>query len=330
MKIVHIISAKLPVLGYGGTERIAYWLGKAQAEMGHEVTYLCNPGSKLDFARTFPLEKNIDDLNPFIPRGTDIVQFYSTPNMKLNTPSLTVIEGNGQPGEKYHPNTVFASENHALRHGWTEFVHNGVDLSEYKIQKKKDSYALFLAKAKWKVKNLSGSIRIAKAAGLPLHVAGGRAAFWHRGVASHGMIDGPKKMRLLQNARALLFPVIWEEPFGIAVIEALASGTPVVATPRGALPEIIDETCGVLGNSFEELVEGLQKAVFFDPEACRARVEKKFTHLHMAEKYLQYYNKILSTGKIREGEPRAPVDAEPERKIYYKNYRAKKPQKDAL
>lgn len=330
MKIVHVISAKLPVLGYGGTERIAYWLGKAQAEMGHEVTYLCDAGSKLSFARTYPLPKKIDDLDPFLPRGTDIVQFYSTSSTKLSVPSLTVIEGNGQPGEKYHPNTVFASENHAKRHGWTEFVHNGVDLSEYKLQTKKDSYALFLAKAKWKVKNLAGSIRIAKAAGLPLHVAGGRAGFWHRGVASHGMIDGPKKMRLLQNARALLFPVIWEEPFGIAVIEALASGTPVVATPRGALPEIIDETCGVLGNSFEELVEGLQKAVYLHPEACRARVENKFTHHKMAEKYLQYYGKILSNGKLRDGAPAAPLDADPEKKIYYKNYYAKKIQKEKV
>ena len=330
MRILHVITAKFPVVGYGGTERIAYWLGKAQAEMGHEVSYLCNPGSKLPFARTFSIPQKLEDLNPYIPKGTDIVQFYSTPNFKVDTPSLTIIEGNGAPGEKYLPNTIFASENHARRHGWTEFVHNGVDLSEYPIKQQKDSYLLFLAKAKWRVKNLAGSIRIAKAAKLPLHVAGGRAPFWHRGVASHGTIDGEKKIRLIQNARALLFPIIWEEPFGIAVIEALACGTPVIATPRGALPEILTKNCGVLGNSFEELVDGVEKAMFISPEACRARVEEAFSHYKMAEKYLFYYKKILSNGKIREGYPAAPIDADPEKKFYYKNYLAKKITKELV
>lgn len=322
MKIVHLLWTRFPVKGYGGTERVAYWLGKAQAEAGHEVSYLCLPGSSLPFARCHPIPEGERDLSPFIPRGTDIVQLYGTPDFQLDYPFLVNIGGNGRAGERFHPNTVFVSENHAKRHGWTEFVHNGIDLSEYPLQARKDSFALFLAKASWRVKNLRGAIPIAQAAGLPLHIAGGRAACWHKGVVSHGTVDGPKKLRLLQQSKALLFPVIWDEPFGLAVVEAMACGTPVVATPRGSLPEIIEHgKQGFLGDSFSELVEGLRRVHEISPEACRARVEAKFSHHKMAEKYEMYYRRILAEGKLRDSRPEAPADADPQLKIYYKDYK---------
>lgn len=321
MKIVHVIWTRFPVAGYGGTERVAYWLGKAQAEMGHEITYLCLPGSALPFARTLPIPEVIESLDPYIPPGTDVVQLYGTPNFQISAPYLVNIGGNGQPGELFPRNTVFVSSDHAARHGWTEFVHNGVDLSEYPLKRQKDSYALFLAKAKWKVKNLRGAIRIAQAAELPLHVAGGRAGCWHRGVLSHGTVDGPQKLRLLQNARALLFPVIWPEPFGLAIVEALACGTPVVATPFGGIKEIIDPSCGVLAESFEDLVSALQNIQKIEPEACRARVEVAFTHQKMAEKYMQYYQKIIKDGFLRDGQPETPKTADPEQKMLYKGYK---------
>ncbi|NUM88826.1 MAG: glycosyltransferase [Bdellovibrionales bacterium] len=321
MKIVHVIWARFPVGGYGGTERVSWWLGKAQAEMGHEVTYLCLPGSRIPFASAREIPSDLRHLDPLLPPGTDIVQLYGAPHYRIDAPHLVNIGGNGQPGEKYPANTVFVSRNHALRHGWTEFVHNGVDLAEYPLCGAKENFALFLAKASWSVKNLRGAIRIARDARLPLHVAGGRAGCWRRGVVSHGTVDGGEKLSLLQRAGALLFPVIWEEPFGLAVVEALACGTPVVATPRGALPEIVDSTCGILAGSHEGLVEALRERERFSPEACRARVEAAFTHIHMAEKYLLYYKMILEKGRIREGHPEAPADADPERKIYYEGYR---------
>lgn len=320
MKITHVISTRFPVEGYGGTERVCFWLAKAQAEMGHEVTVLCKPGSRLPFARTLALPEQVDHLDPLLPPGADIVQLYGSPGYRVDAPYLVNIGGNGQAGEKFPANTVFVSRNHAERHGWTEFVHNGIDLDEYPLERTKENFAVFMAKASWRVKNLKGSIRIARAAGLPLHVGGGKAPFWQAwrgGVVSHGMVDGAEKLRMLQKASVMLFPVIWEEPFGIAVVEALACGTPVVATPRGALPEILNDSCGVIANSFSGLVEGVAKARRIAPEACRARVAEAFTHRHMAEKYLFYYKKILSDGKLRDGQPVTPVDADPQRKFYY-------------
>lgn len=320
MRIVHVIWAQYPLGGYGGTERVCYNLMKAQAELGHEVFALCLAGSHIPFAKTLEIPDWFDHLDPFLPRGTDFVQLYSTPSFRVDTPFLVNVGGNGQPNEEFSPNTVFVSESHAQRHGWSEFVYNGVDPDDYPLCVKKDTYALFLAKASWRVKNLRGSIRIAQAAGIPLYVAGGRAGCWHRGVISQGTVGGEKKLRMLQNARALLFPIIWEEPFGLAVVEALACGTPVVATPRGALPEIITPEVGVLADSFDELVAGLQNSFRIQPEACRERVLQCFTHRKMAEKYMHYYDLILKEGKIRMGTPKAPSDADPEKKTYYRGY----------
>ncbi len=322
MQIVHYIhfNTPFPVWGYGhggGGQRAAYWLGKAQAELGHKVIYICKKVSKISipFARTIEAPKNFDDLTPLIPAKTDIVQVYYTPIFKLDYPFLIRIGGNGRVGDKYHENTVFISASNAANHNWTEYVHNGLDISDYPLITRKKNFLLFLSKADWIVKNLLGAIRIANKANIPLQVGGGRAPFWSRGVISHGIVDGKEKLELLQNSLALLFPIVWDEPFGNVAIEALACGTPVIATPRGALPEIIDSSCGILANSFDELVEATSKVKNFDPEACRNRIIQKFTHIHMAEKYLSYYSKILRDGFLKEGHPVALGN--PRKLIYY-------------
>jgi glycosyltransferase involved in cell wall biosynthesis len=337
MQIVHYFPTEFPVKGYGGTERIAYWLGKAQAEMGHKVIYLCKKDGELPFAETINAPEIFDDLTPFIPPKTDIVQLYNVfpitdaldklqidnklikmPRFKLDYPFLVGIHGNGKASEAFHPNSVFVSHNHAARHNWTEYVYNGVDISEYPFKREKEKFLLFFAKASWSVKNLPGAIQIANKAKIPLHVGGGEVPFWSRGVFSHGIVDGEEKLNLLGNAQALLFPIIWNDPCPVAILETLACGTPVVATPRGSLPELVDSSTGILADSFNELVEATNKIKEIDSEACRHRVINKFTHIHMAEKYQFYYSKILSDGRLREGFPVAKQ--KPIKYIYYKQH----------
>ena len=84
-------------------------------------------------------------------------------------------------------------------------------------------------------------------------------------------------------------PALWDQPFGLTLIEALASGTPVLGTHRGSLPEIVTTDVGVLGDSIEELVAGRALIDGIEAEACRARVERLFTHRAMAENYLREY-----------------------------------------
>lgn len=312
MRIAHFVQCRYPLSGYGGTERATYWLAKAQAEAGHDVSIICEAGSSLPFARCVPFEHGFTDLTPYVPENTDIVHIRGTPQFRLDVPFLVTIDGNGQPGETYHPNSVFVSENHARRHGWSEFVHNGLDLADYEIsQGPREESLLFLAKASWSVKNLEGAIRVARHSGRRLHVAGGRAPFWKLGVTSHGTVNDTEKKKLLAESRALIFPVLWDEPFGIAVIEALASGLPVLATRRGSLPELVDNSCGFLSDSFEELCVASRALNGFEPEACRARVEKLFDHRRMATKYEHYYKKVLSEGRLRDGRPEIPTGQNP-------------------
>lgn len=318
MRIVHVIPCRYPLNGYGGTERVCYWLAKAQIELGHEVKVVCLEGSSLPFAKTIDWNGKEESLAKLIPSDFDIIQMYQTPRLELPLPVLVNIGGNGQSGEKFHSNTVFVSKSHAERHGWKEFVHNGIDLAEYPLVKSKENFLCFLAKASWRVKNLKGAIHLARRAGMPLHICGGSAPFWESlrgGVKNHGMVDGEEKLRWLSRARALLFPVVWQEPFGLAVVEALACGTPVVATPFGALPEILTTNCGVLSDTYDGLLEGIASARHLDPEACRARVEEKFTHLHMAENYLFYYKKVLQEGRLAPGNPQTPVGQDPQEKL---------------
>jgi glycosyltransferase involved in cell wall biosynthesis len=95
-------------------------------------------------------------------------------------------------------------------------------------------------------------------------------------------------------------PARGNEPFGLTPIEAMASGTPVLGTRRGALPEIVTAESGALGDSLEELVALRPAIERIDPDACRARVVEKFSHLTMAGRYLQLYREVMERGRLGE------------------------------
>lgn len=114
-----------------------------------------------------------------------------------------------------------------------------------------------------------------------------------------GNVSGKKKLKFISEARALLFPIDWEEPFGMAVIEALACGTPVVAMNRGAMPEIIEHGVnGFLADTEEEFGEYMKRVDEIDPAACRKSVEEKFSADMMAKNYIKLYKKVLAKKRI--------------------------------
>ena len=298
MKVTIAHPAKFPVIGYGGTERAIWWLAKGLAERGHEVTLAGLPGSRNPYGPVFE-----SDFSGEWYRGlpvADIRHFFFTPPAPLlSEPYLLTIEGNAKAGEEFPENTVFVSRNHAERHGGEYFVYNGLDLSEYPFVPRDKNYWFFLAKASWRVKNVKGAIRIARKTRVPLHIIGGGSGYlpaW-RGVKWRGMLGGSTKLHAIQGARGLLFPVVWNEPFGIAVIEALALGAPVVATPFGSLPELVPSGVGFIGKSYTELEEGVRVCEKIDPSACRAWAEK-FSHAEMARAYEVLYQKVLSERRL--------------------------------
>jgi glycosyltransferase involved in cell wall biosynthesis len=109
-----------------------------------------------------------------------------------------------------------------------------------------------------------------------------------------GSVSPANKLKFLSEAKAFLFPIDWEEPFGMVVIEALACGTPVVAMNRGAVPEIIEHgVTGFLANNEKEFEEYMDRVSEIDPIACRKAVEKKFSASTMASAYLQRYKQAI-------------------------------------
>lgn len=113
-----------------------------------------------------------------------------------------------------------------------------------------------------------------------------------------GNMAGPRKMKFISEAKALLFPIQWEEPFGMAVIEALACGTPVVAMRRGAMPEIIEHGVnGFLADSEEEFAEYMQRVDEIDPADCRMSVKQRFSAEVMAQSYIDRYREVIARKK---------------------------------
>ncbi|MEZ4751276.1 MAG: glycosyltransferase [Bdellovibrionota bacterium] len=304
MRIALIHNARFPVKTYGGTERVVWWLAKGLHEAGHDVTLVAHPKSQNPYGPVVPYEERRIERTV---RSVDVYHYFAPPAVLPEKPYVVTIGGNGQLGERFLPNTIFVSQDHARRHNSQCFVHNGLDPDEYRYKRKKSNYAIFLGKASWNVKNVKGAIRIARKARVPLKVLGGsRWVFkrW-RGVHWAGMVGGEKKAELIAGARALLFPVIWNEPFGIAVTEALVSGTPVVARRLGSLPELIVPEVGYLCDSMRDFNAALSNVDHFSSVTCREWVLEKFTYTQMAEKYLHYYARVLNGETLNPVPPQA-------------------------
>jgi len=318
MKILFEHNGKLPVVGYGGTERIVFWLMKELVRLGHEIFLVAQPESEVKrFGIQLIPHPGTPDWRSVIPHGIDLIHYSYTPPFELPVPSLTTIHGNGKIGEIFPKNTVFVSKQHALNHGSTAFVHNGLDLAEYPFQlpqKKTWNHFMFLAKASWKVKNLQDCMKACKKSGKHLHIAGGHRFSFSRLIHSYGIIGQEKKLELLRHCDALLWPVRWHEPFGVAMIEAFSQGKPVIASSFGSMPEIINSKVGRICQTYDEFAQYISDCPDdFDPQAIRHYVEENFSSLQMAKRYVDYYEKVIRGEEINGScptwkDPRAPQE----------------------
>jgi len=298
MNIFHYYPRVLPARKYGGTQRIAVNLMRAQAKMGHNVYLLSLARTNLPFINVMTINKPVRNFETYVPDDVDIIQLYSTPEVIPCKPYLVRIGGNGRPGERFLPNTVFVSRNHAIRHGSTHYIYSGVNLGDFIYREKKEDYFLFLAKVSWKVKNVDLAIKLAREMGFKLIIAGGWRPSFRRNIKFVGEVDDKKKAELLAGAKALIFPTNWEEPIGNVTLEALASGTPVITTNKGAMPEVVTPDVGIRCNTFEEFKDAVNRIGEISPEKCRERVEKNFTAEIMAQNYIEAYERIIQRGSL--------------------------------
>lgn len=296
MKIVFPFPIKIPVSDYGGIERMAYWHMVELAKQGHQPVLIGSSDSSVTDKGIQHIHwKKDEDWRPLIPKDTDIVHLFSSNNWNIDFPVINTISGNGQPGEVFTENSVFVSLKHAQNHDSKCYVHNGIDLNEYPFEDHKinwDSF-LFLAKGTWRVKNLKHCLKAVKKSNKVLHIAGGRSFWPSKKINSYGIVGGAKKLEIMKKCDALLFPVRWHEPFGIAIIEAMAMGLPVVGSCFGSLPEIITPETGFLCKNYQEFQEIVAlTSVSFKAKDLRAYVESKFTIEHHTRAYVKLYEQI--------------------------------------
>lgn len=193
--------------------------------------------------------------------------------------------------------------------GRWHIVPNGVDLPSYHFTPSvpDDAPLVFLGRVE-EIKGPHLAIDVARACRIPLVIAGNippehqpwfdrmiRPAIDGQMVSYVGPVDDEAKNALLGRARALLMPILWEEPFGIVMAEAMACGTPVLGLARGAVPEVVasGET-GFVTHDVAELVEAVGKLPGISRQACRVRAEKFFSADPVVEAYLAIYRAMIA------------------------------------
>jgi glycosyltransferase involved in cell wall biosynthesis len=194
---------------------------------------------------------------------------------------------------------------------WVGRVHNSLAIDDWPFRAEKGDYALFLGRyAPYKGAHLA--LQAAHQAGLPLVLAGkcsepAEQVYFDEQVRSllteddhvFGQADAVSKRKLLAEARCLLFPIQWEEPFGMVMIEAMACGTPVVALRGGAVQEVlVDGVTGIVCDRPDELPAAIAKAQTLDPAACRRHVAANFGVGRFGSGYEQIYRSVVEAATV--------------------------------
>lgn len=310
--ILIVNHSKIPALLYGGTERVIWDLGKALVNKGFRVSFLVDPGSYCDFAEVLFYNPKLG-INEQIPDDVDLVHFNFNPSEPIIKPYLVTVHGNPPFGFLLNLQSVFVSENHAERYGSTSFVPNGLDWDNYpdvNLQQSRERFH-FLGNAAWRVKNVKGAINITKKAKEKLDVLGGHRFNLKMGfrltldrhVSFKGMVNNEEKAQYMSKSKGLIFPVLWHEPFGLAVIESLYFGCPIFATPYGAIKEIVSTDYGFLSSSEEELVLAVKNAASFSKAKCNEYAIENFSAKVMADAYIKLYEKVWNGEQLNEATP---------------------------
>ncbi len=232
----------------------------------------------------------------------------------VSTPLVTTIHGFSSASiipvyEKYNSRSHYVSistSDRSPRLSYAATIYHGIDLDRFTFAEKPSrDYLLFYGRFH-PDKGAREAITIARKTGIPLKMAGiiqDRAYFdtfvqpsIDTGEVEYlGSVGPESRDRLLGNALALLHPINFDEPFGLSVIESMATGTPVIAINRGSMPELIDDgKTGFLVTNADEAAERIRDIQTIDRNVCRKTVEERFSAKRMAADYFSLYTSILS------------------------------------
>ena len=334
----------VPPKSYGGTELIVAELAQALQAAGHEVVVYSTGDSSLpgiEIRSYFPTaiwppSPEADQTHAawalrdvMRDGGFDLVHSHSQAVVALaNRCTVPIVHtlhhDRDEALSRLYLHTpqvsrVAISCNQATREpASAQFVvHHGLDPSRF-LRQPDAGYLLFLGRYS-RVKAPHLAIDVATKAGVPIVMAGrshdepGDEHYFERELAPRlslphvldvGPVGGAAKQRLLAGARAVVFPIQWEEPFGLVMIESMLSGVPVIALRRGSVPEVIDEgTTGFICETTDDMVRAAAGAHLVDRAAVHARAVRRFSAERMAQAYLTVYREVLANQTAAESEP---------------------------
>jgi len=323
MKILQIapLNMSLPCKGYGGTQRVVYWLSKGLSKLGHDVTIAGPEGTKSDFcdvitnginSETHENYHNYLGWLSYVSRHFDFVhshvqrkKFRQYFQGNSSVPYLCSVHGGF--GEEVFEDIpqCFPSSSCKEHYKMTEsnqFVcPHPIDLDEFTYSLQKESYALFVGNIEWREKRLDIAKQIADRCGITLY-AMGPGQQWVSGVNYLGSLYGPEKAKWFSKAKLVLHPTELQESFGLVPLEAAVSGTPVIVGDKaGGVTEFIRESKGALGFPCHDLDTMISNALTLTNsqnnleqvyQRCRDYGER-FSCDKIAEKFISIYRRVI-------------------------------------
>jgi glycosyltransferase involved in cell wall biosynthesis len=208
-----------------------------------------------------------------------------------------------------------------------QVIYNGVATEKYQFEPvvATDAPLMFLGRLE-RIKGAHLAIEVARKAKRRLILAGNvpageeHAAYFKTEIEPHvdgraimyaGPVDDAMKSELLSQMQALLMPILWNEPFGIVMAEALACGTPVIGLSRGAVPEVVaDGITGFVCRNVEEMVAAVGRLSVIDRRACRDVAERRFSQQAIVDAYESLYRRISRRTPVAVGAREAEVGRE--------------------
>ncbi len=333
--VLSSIAHRTPPIGYGPWEQVASTIAEGLHARGHDVTLFATADSRTaarlhavapyGYEETAGLDvkvlEGLHDAAVFERAGSfDVIsnQFDFLPltySRLVATPVVTTVHGFGSEAvvpvyRAYDDVATYVSISDSDRHpdlSYAATIHHGIDVEQFTPVTTPGTYLLFLGRIH-PDKGTHTAIEVARRSGLPLTIAGivQDHEYFDEWVAPHlngervryvGAVGPRERDGLLGGALALLHLIGFDEPFGLSVVESLATGTPVVACDRGSMPELLRE--GATGflvdptDPVEAAVAAVAAVADLDRGACRAEVEQRFTAQRMVADYEALFARVV-------------------------------------
>ncbi|MBP5972385.1 glycosyltransferase family 4 protein [Brasilonema sp. CT11] len=275
----------------------------------------------LELSQVYEIAKEFDIIHSHMGiTALPLASFVQTPTVHTVHSSFTTDNQNLYIHHNQQPYVSISNAQRQINLNYVNTVYNGIDLEDYPFvpQHQQPPYLAFLGRFAPE-KGPQHAIAIAKKAGWHLKMAGKvdivDSEFFEQEIAPQidgeqiqylGEIDHAEKVKLLGNAAITLFPIAWQEPFGLVMTESMATGTPVIAVNLGSVPEVIDHgVSGFVCQSYDEMAAMIPAALELNRQTCREHVENKFSVSQMVDGYEAVYKKIIqgrihSNGRIHD------------------------------